>query len=497
MMAERSSCVKVTINCRRCRKREIERCSSLKDYYYCDNCAEIKLCNSNKKYFDVKEINVLSELLKDRKNKFLFVGEGNFSFTVAFNAYRQYLLPEVAALERPKKYCWYSIVMILIFLLQCSITKEAVKIVYKLLQEHQQTESVLKSVSNVVKCLKEASSENQRANAHLDKFKSCLAINYLAVEYLIGSIQEVNKANEYLLKSIREMKIDKPAKLLDEDAEQAAKNLRKWSSKMTESLPNLFDRGFIEQCRYITPFVKFDELICITNIKYRHVISLITVDYIVQKYRPNPPHPPIDIISSCYEKEPYEKTIRDVRDAMCSGSGDYRRPSENIVRELRAADCTNIHQISDINFNADPPMYGINARSIPPEIARWSNLVWFQCPWTKKPDIPDLILGFLKNAADNCFPGTYVCVGITTKEKYMYKYNLDRILRDCCTLDHYVFLGVDDVLINELLSYGYKHESKSDRDIHNYIRDYHVTLVFRLSNNDIIEVSSGLGELSI
>ncbi len=123
-------------------------------------------------------------------------------------------------------------------------------------------------------------------------------------------------------------------------------------------------------------------------------------------------YPPIDIISSRYKKKPYEKTISQVRDAMCSGSGDYRHPSKG-VEELRAVNCTNIC-----------PMYGIDARSIPPEFARWSNFVWFQCPWTKKRDIPDLICGFLGSAADNCAPGTYVCVGITTKKRFMYKYNL-------------------------------------------------------------------------
>ena len=104
-------------------------------------------------------------------------------------------------------------------------------------------------------------------------------------------------------------------------------------------------------------------------------------------------------------------------DVMCSGSDDYKRPSRGIVEELRAVNCTNICQ-----------MYGIDACLIPPDIARWSNFVWFQCPWTKKREIPGLIRGFLRSAADNCFPGTYVCVGITTKKKYMYKYNLDRIL---------------------------------------------------------------------
>ncbi len=64
--------------------------------------------------------------------------------------------------------------------------------------------------------------------------------------------------------------------------------------------------------------------------------------------------PPIDIISSRYEGVLYERTISEVRDVMCSGSGGYMYPSEDIVRELS----TNIHQ-----------MCGIDARSIPPEMA--------------------------------------------------------------------------------------------------------------------------------
>ncbi len=47
----------------------------------------------------------------------------------------------------------------------------------------------------------------------------------------------------------------------------------------------------------------------------------------------------------------------------------------------------------------------------------------------------------------------------------MHRYCLERILGvnlDSCTLDQYEFLGVDDVLIKKLLSYGYKHENKFD-----------------------------------
>ncbi len=126
VMAERSSCVKVITKCRSC-SRKIKRCNSFKDNSYCDDCEEtITPC----KYIDVKKINILSGLARDRKNKFLFVGEGNFSFTVAFNAYHQNLwYDEEIIRTRFEEQCFWCykyspclIVKILIILHQSSIT---------------------------------------------------------------------------------------------------------------------------------------------------------------------------------------------------------------------------------------------------------------------------------------------------------------------------------------------------------------------------------------
>ncbi len=183
------------------------------------------------------------------------------------------------------------------------------------------------------------------------------------------------------------------------------------------------------------------------------------------------------IVSSCYEEKngENEKKIEKVRDSMCSPdlNPSLRR---DIVEILEAADCTNI----DLR-------YGINACFIPKDDASSANLVWFQCPWIPSSRDPaetaiaDLILGFLGSAADNCAPGTFVCVGITKQEYYMRRYCLELILGanlDSCTLDQYEFLGIDDLLINKLLYYGYKHQGY--KDIHDYIKNDHVTLVFRL-----------------
>ncbi len=268
------------------------------------------------------------------------------------------------------------------------------------------------------------------------------------------------------------------------------KQLREGIPKLMKAFQKLSDPRFEEQYHYIDPcpFVKFDELVK-KDIKYRHVISLIVVDEIranCPSFLPIATDSPIRIISSCYKEEPRERTIREVKDEMCS-----RLSLLNIVRKLRTADCTNVRLIWDINFNAcsipRDSMYGIDARSIPPEIARWSNLIWFQCPWIPLEfgrDIADLILGFLRSAADNCAPGTFVCVGITIHEDYMHRYHLEHILGDYldrCTLNQFYYLGVDNVLIEKLLSYGYRH--KGYRGIHDKLRYHHVTLVFR--RNDV------------
>ncbi len=135
-MAEGSSCVKVDTKCRDC-GHNIKRCKSSPDNL-CDNCDKtIELCTSEKNYFNVKKINVLSGLLVDRKNKFLFVGEGNFSFTVAFNAYRQFLwdkcddsiLIGVFNQQHFRNYAYSprSMILMLIHLHKHSVTEKAIE----------------------------------------------------------------------------------------------------------------------------------------------------------------------------------------------------------------------------------------------------------------------------------------------------------------------------------------------------------------------------------
>ncbi len=150
-------------------------------------------------------------------------------------------------------------VMMLIFLLQS--TDEAVERTCELLKEHRQIAFVLKSVSNAVKCLKVACSENQRANRYLDNSKPCLAINPLAVVHILRSLRVLNRAKEYLLKSIHKMEMVVPANADKgmRKMEGAGKRLRVWISKVKKALANLSDHGFKQYYGDIIPYGFIDE----------------------------------------------------------------------------------------------------------------------------------------------------------------------------------------------------------------------------------------------
>ena len=95
---------------------------------------------------------------------------------------------------------------------------------------------------------------------------------------------------------------------------------------------------------------------------------------------------------------------------------------------------------------------------------------------------------FLLDVGGKVCENTLVCIGITRHEHYAHRYELEKILgprlkaqadsTDC--LKKYEFLGADDDLVKSILNFGYLHTNVKDlRGFHDYIRDYHVTLVFR------------------
>ncbi len=116
-----------------------------------------------------------------------------------------------------------------------------------------------------------------------------------------------------------------------------------------------------------------------------------------------------------------------------------------------------------------------------------SEVIWFQCPWNAGTMfIYSLIRSFLLSASHRIKSGSHVCVGITTHSWYVHRYELKRILpfktrhdRTNQVLKVYDFLGADDKLVKNVLTFGYHHRTCKDEDIHDLIKDNHVTLVFR------------------
>jgi hypothetical protein len=110
-------------------------------------------------------------------------------------------------------------------------------------------------------------------------------------------------------------------------------------------------------------------------------------------------------------------------------------------------------------------------------------VAWFQCPWILGGQTSRLVENFLKHMDNK--EAEYILIGISTHWKYVNKYKLNNIL-SCeaqagvvSKVDHYVFLGSDNELIRDVLKYGYKHHSEGQHDIHDYIINEHLTLVFK------------------
>jgi hypothetical protein len=118
--------------------------------------------------------------------------------------------------------------------------------------------------------------------------------------------------------------------------------------------------------------------------------------------------------------------------------------------------------------------YSIDGRSIPDCLLSNVEVIWFQCPW-RLGGPHQLIIEFFEGLAEKISEGVLVCIGITTHHKYFRRYDLQTILST--TKQSYEFLGADKELVDLILKLGYHHEGWDD--IHDYIKEYHKTLIFK------------------
>lgn len=176
------------------------------------------------------------------------------------------------------------------------------------------------------------------------------------------------------------------------------------------------------------------------------------------------------ILSTCYEEKPIPDLSKVIRICERHCSNAKARAELGKIPPLPTESWKNNFDACKLKKQADV------IKELQPEI------IWFQCPWGYG-DIFKLVQGFLLSGWWRVRSGDHVCVGITTKEKYVDKYDLERVFNKSHgasrndILEKYDFCGADTRLVATTLTFGYHHEGI--KEIHEDIRNDHVTLVFR------------------
>ena len=132
--------------------------------------------------------------------------------------------------------------------------------------------------------------------------------------------------------------------------------------------------------------------------------------------------------------------------------------------------------------------YGVDPCAISPALVSGCDVVWFQCPWIQPRDkLPQLLQDFLLKNVESIPADTYVCIGIASEPRYCEWYGISELVAVNDT-PQYKFVGADNTLVRKILGFGYRHECYQlyqgaegchPKDVHSYIKDSHVTLVFQ------------------
>ncbi len=168
------------------------------------------------------------------------------------------------------------------------------------------------------------------------------------------------------------------------------------------------------------------------------------------------------------------------------------------------------HKRQLLNLLSGEPVlrYGIDTLAIPEDLTSGAEVIWFQCPWISPRSIiyatddytHTLVSGFLLNLADQIEQGVYVCIGIAKSISHIKHYHLEgllgkglaAIINSTPVLQKYKFIGADDELVKEVLSFGYHHQSVyEDGDLHKKIINDHVTLIFQRKKKEKVKPMRG------
>ena len=108
-------------------------------------------------------------------------------------------------------------------------------------------------------------------------------------------------------------------------------------------------------------------------------------------------------------------------------------------------------------------------------------VLWFQMPWMIYGGTDQLIQKFLASAAAVQDPGAYLILGMCSAVTGLtdHKYFEQCRLPQSVTTPNYELVGINRGVVAELLGKGYSHHSGANVNIHWYIKDGMVLLVFK------------------
>ena len=189
------------------------------------------------------------------------------------------------------------------------------------------------------------------------------------------------------------------------------------------------------------------------------------------------------ITSTCYEDKPFNfaEVKLNTIDWCIKNGREFNLDAERILCNVSA-----VHKVQKcpdtcVKTNVNCKLFDFSTHCNWRSTDDKRNIVWFQCPWDKKPDL--LIRDFMKHMVCQQSKDDYVVIGIAECQHYTERYDLPKLFE--VYSEEYEFCGADKDFIKDVLAHGYHHKSCTfhhrvfNEDIHRFIFRYHTTLVFR------------------
>ena len=180
------------------------------------------------------------------------------------------------------------------------------------------------------------------------------------------------------------------------------------------------------------------------------------------------------ITSTRYKPESAEGYVGET---LCKPAPILSEVKLQCIGSSRNDDVKTMKLINDLpSVPAGTWLYGVNPLALPVTLTQDQQVIWFLCPliasYAPQQSTTKLVFNFLLSLAPQIQPGVHVCVGITEPSKLLKAIQDEHLAASDNSTPVLEFVGVDDQLSNNLLDFGYIHQSA----------DCHKTLIFKRKN---------------